>query len=82
MYGRANATCVLLLQTNQPSALTKKNNFKQASRYVSELEEMMVPADYRVKVPEEYSNLPQLQVWVGWEALFIVCFNMSACIYV
>ena len=42
----------------------------------------MVPADYRVKVPEEYSNLPQLQVWVGWEALFIVCFNMSACIYV
>ncbi len=35
---------------------------RQASRYVSQLEEAMVPAGYKLKVPEEYSNLPQLQV--------------------
>lgn len=33
----------------------------QASRSVSELQELMVPAGYRVKVPQEYNNLPQLQ---------------------
>lgn len=35
---------------------------QQASRDVSALQELMVPANYKVKVPEEYSKLPQLQV--------------------
>jgi hypothetical protein len=29
---------------------------------LSRVQELMVPADYRVEVPEEYSKLPQLQV--------------------
>ncbi|EWM29410.1 peptidyl-prolyl cis-trans isomerase [Nannochloropsis gaditana] len=32
-----------------------------ASRAVTEVEELMVPAGYTVSVPEEFSNLPQLQ---------------------
>ncbi len=33
----------------------------QAARYVSELQELMVPAGYSVKVPEEFNALPRLQ---------------------
>lgn len=46
---------------------------RQASRYVSQLQELMVPAGYKVKVPDEYKNLPQLEVRppfqhdVSWE---------------
>lgn len=43
---------------------------QQASRDVSALQELMVPANYKLKVPEEYSKLPQLQVCTecmhGW----------------
>ena len=32
----------------------------------------MVPADFKVKVPDEYSNLPQLQVRVGMDGCVCV----------